>query len=90
MFFSKPLSEANGQTALALIEFKEDSEVSEAALQLLEEEAVMEDEALVTYLLLLCKGLQQEAFRASLQKLQLPKALQLDYQATLKGWSSQK
>lgn len=83
---SKPLTEANVRAALALIEFKEDLEVGEAALQLLEEGAVLQDVTLATYLILLCEGLQGDSLRDRFKKLQLPKALLLDYQAILKTW----
>lgn len=59
----RPLNEDNEKAALALVAFKEE-EVAERALQLLREPDIWQDEALSTYLILSCEGLQKEISRA--------------------------
>lgn len=88
----KPLNEDNEKAAIALINFKEDPEVAEACLKMLEQPEVRKHIPLATYLILVCEGLTdsqlQSKFLALAQDSCTPKALQQDFSSVSKTWDN--
>ena len=86
----KPYNIDNEKAAIALIAFKEDPEVANACLKLLQDPEVMKDPALATYLILVCEGLadpaQQGIFKSIASDPKTPKMLQIDFQTVIKFW----
>ncbi len=86
----RPLNEDNERAAIALIQFKNDPEVSDACLKMLQDPAVLKDLALSTYLILSCEGLSSEKERKEFLALaanpKLPKDLKRDMEAVMQAW----
>jgi hypothetical protein len=86
----KPLNADNEKAAIALIAFKEDPEVGNVCLKMLQDPSVFKDEILATYLILVCEGLnqtsQQQEFRALADHNLFPKNLQRDLQVIINAW----
>lgn len=87
-----PINEDNERAAIALIQFKEDSEVSQICLNLLKDPTVQKDVCLPTYLVLVCEGLVDENLRKEFislsQQSHLPASLKSDMQAVIRAWQS--
>lgn len=88
----RPLTGDNERAAIALVEFKDDPEVSSACLQMLKEIDPSKNIALATYLALTCEGLQSREQRRELLELAkrptTPKTLQLDIKTVAESWQS--
>lgn len=86
----KPLTGDNEKAAIALVTFKDDPVVGTACLQMLKELDIKKEEALATYLILACEGLQSKEERQELMKIAnlptTPKTLQLDIKSIAKAW----
>lgn len=86
----RPLTGDNEKAAIALIEFKDDPIVSAACLQMLKEIDLSKNNALATYLVLACEGLDSRAQRQELialaNKPSTPKSLRLDIQTVAESW----
>lgn len=86
----RPLNEDNETAALALLEFTEDPEVSNACLNLLKETDVQKDLPLATYLILCCEGLKDPAKRETFLQFtndpKLPNMLKRDILTVTKSW----
>lgn len=89
----RPLNADNEQAAIALVNFKNDPEVSAACLKMLKEIDLHKNEALATYLVLACEGLQdpamRQAFIALTHDAATPKILKQDIAAVSKSWKTE-
>lgn len=78
----RPITGDNDRAAVALLEFKDDSEVSSACLKMLQEIDLKKYTPLATYLVLACEGLSTAQERQTLlelaQKPSTPQSLRLD------------
>lgn len=87
----KPITIDNDQAAIALIEFKEDPEVSAACLKMLQELDMKKHETFATYLVLACEGLnssnEQMELLALAEKPTTPKSIRQDIAVVAKTWS---
>lgn len=84
-----PITMVNEQAAIALIRFKQDSEVSNACLQILKEIDLSKNLALATYLVLACEGLaspQQKELLALAENKATPKSIKQDIAAVAHAW----
>lgn len=85
-----PITADNEQAALALLRFKDDNEVSQACLKMLQEIDLDKQAPLATYLVLACEGLASPHDRKALQdiaaKPSTPKILKQDIAAVSKSW----
>ncbi len=88
----KPYNIDNEKAAIALIAFKEDPEVAETCLKILEDPETMKDPALATYLILSCEGLasptSREAFKAVASHPKTPSLLKQDFQSIVRSWKN--
>ncbi len=88
----KPLNEDNEKAAIALIAFKDEEDVSKAALEMLKDQQVRKDIPLATYLILACEGLRESKDRKTFQDLandpSTPKILSQDVKAVSKSWEN--
>ncbi|MGA8164554.1 MAG: hypothetical protein WB791_05945 [Waddliaceae bacterium] len=88
---TRPLNFDNERAAIALIAFKDESDVAAACLTLLIEEEVRAHSPLATYLALCCEGLkdpsQQAQFLSLLEDPNLPTALSQDVKTIAKIWT---
>lgn len=86
----RPLNEDNERAAIALIAFKDDEDVGQVALEMLQEAQVLQDIPLATYLILACEGLRDPESRKTFQALandpKIAKILAQDIQAVTKTW----
>jgi hypothetical protein len=86
----KPLNIDNEKAAIALINFKEDPEVSAACLNMLRDPEVRRQTLLATYLVLACEGLtdegQRKDFMALMEDNLTPQSLQKDMKILVKTW----
>lgn len=85
----KPINHDNEQAAIALINFKEDPEVSLASLSILKEIDLSKHEALATYLVLACEGLPKDSQAELIElgnKSNTPKTIKQDIQILTKLW----
>jgi hypothetical protein len=86
----KPLNTDNERAAMALIAFKNDPEIAEICLKMLQETTVLKQILLATYLILNCETLsldsQKEKFRQLETDPRFPKMLRQDFQAVIKAW----
>jgi hypothetical protein len=86
----RPLNIDNEKAAIALVAFKEDPEVAQAAFEMLSDAEVRKDPALPIYLALACEGLPQEK-RADFLKMSedpsLDKTLRQDMAVVAKSWN---
>lgn len=87
----RPINHDNEQAAIALVNFKDDPEVSAACLAMLKEIDLAKNEALAIYLILACEGLPSIAQKEQLIELAklpaTPKTLQQDILALSKLWN---
>lgn len=85
-----PITEDNERAAVALINFREDPEVSLATLQLLEDSSVRKKVPLSTFLTLCCKGLQSEEEKNRLKEIvkdpDTPSILDPDLTYVINSW----
>lgn len=85
-----PLNHDNEHAAIALINFKNDPEVSTTCLKMLKEIDLQKNELLATYLILACESLplesQQEQLLQLAQLPTTPKLLRQDITAIAKNW----
>lgn len=85
-----PINEDNERAAIALIQFKDDPEVSQVCFDLLKDPEVQKDVCLPTYLVLVCEGLaaglKREEFIALSKQGNLSSQLKTDMKAIIKGW----
>jgi len=86
----RPITEDNERAAIALIHFKDDSDVAKACLEMVKDPAVRKIVPLAVYLVLACEGLEEphdrEAFRALLDESTTPSILKTDIKSILKLW----
>lgn len=85
----RPINHDNEQAAIALINFKEDPEVSSACLSLLKELDIKKHEALATYLILACEGLPKSLQNELIEignNSSTPKNIKQDIQVVAKNW----
>lgn len=88
----RPLNHDNERAAIALVFFKDEPDVSEACLKMLQEIDLNTHLPLATYLVLSCEGLKKEEDRKALIELGnrqgLPKTLNQDIKAVAANWSA--
>jgi HEAT repeat protein len=88
---ARPITGDNERAAVALIIFKDDSEVSCACLKMLQEIDINKNITLATYLVLACEGLanihDQKELLALSKKPTTPKNISLDILAISKSWT---
>lgn len=87
----QPINLDNEQAAIALINFKDDPEVSIACLSILKDMDISKHEALAAYLLLACEGLPKDYHSQFIQlgnKPGAPKTIKQDIQILAKLWES--
>jgi hypothetical protein len=88
----RPLNFDNERAAIALIQFREDPEVSSTCLDLLQDPLARKDYALSTYLALACEGLkdskQREQFIQIAEDPQTFSSLARDIKTVAKSWES--
>lgn len=88
----RPLNSDNERAAIALLKFKDDPEVSQACLKMLEEIDVAKDLPLSTYLILACEGLrddsQKKKFVELAQNPKFPSMLKRDIASVSSLWSN--
>ena len=81
----RPLNEDNERAAIALVQFKQDPEVSEACFEMLKDPEIRKDLSLSTYLVLACEGLangsREKEFLAMAKDPSIPKPLRNDMMA---------
>ncbi|MBA3815084.1 MAG: HEAT repeat domain-containing protein [Parachlamydiaceae bacterium] len=85
----QPINHDNEQAAIALINFKEDPEVSLACLSILKEIDITKHEALATYLVLACEGLPKASQTQLIEladKLNTPKTIKQDIKVLANFW----
>lgn len=91
---SRPLTADNEKAAIALLQFKESSDVSSACFKMLQDPQVLKDLPLCTYLIMGCEHLEslelKESFLKMLEDPKLPKPLKLDMQTIAKEWKKTK
>ena len=90
---SKPITEDNEKAAIALLAFKEEEEeVANACFELLQQEDVLKDPCLPTYLVLVCTGLQDPIKKQMMKVMslsaKLPAALREDIKQVMKEWKA--
>lgn len=87
---SRPLNQDNDKAAIALIQFKDDPEVSAACLKMLQEIDLAKNALLATYLILACEGLkdptQRAEFIALSEKPSTPKSEKQDIKTIASLW----
>lgn len=87
----RPLNIDNERAAIALVKFKDDHEVAQACLTMLQEIDLVKEEALATYLVLACEGLsskkEREALLALAKHPKTPKTVRQDIMAVAKAWA---
>lgn len=87
---SRPLNDDNERAAIALVKFKDDPEVSEASLKLLNEIDLRQNQVFASYLVFVCEGLvdsdQRQQLLALAEKESTPKMLKADIKAMAKTW----
>lgn len=83
---AKPLNQDNERAAVALVSFKEDPDVAEAALKTLQEIDLNKNASLATYLILICEGLAKEEQRQAFKNIEFPKSLQQDAKVISSSW----
>ncbi|OJU80725.1 MAG: hypothetical protein BGO10_02795 [Chlamydia sp. 32-24] len=87
----KPYNEDNERAAIALMAFKHDDEVANTALSILNDQEVLKDLSLSTYLILLCEGLQsdnsRQAFKDLYENPNTPIFLKNDMKAVITNWN---
>lgn len=88
----RPLDFDNERAATALIQFKDDPEVTAACLKMLEDPQVWRDLPLSTYLILACEDLQDPASRQQLMNIakqpNFPSMLMQDIKIIVRNWST--
>lgn len=86
----KPYTIDNEKAAIALIAFKDEADVADSCLKMLQDPETMKDPALATYLILCCGGLtspvQKDAIKALASDPKTPKILQQDFKLLIKSW----
>jgi hypothetical protein len=86
----RPLNEDNVCAALALSYFDNDPEVAKACLQQLQQDDVLKNEPLATYLLMACFGLQsaseRKAFADLTKRKDFPESLKRDAKTIFAQW----
>ena len=89
---SKPINFDNERAAIALIEFKEDEEVSKECLKMLNDPITLKDTLLATYLILACEGLNdpelRKEFKVLSQRQDLIPSLRKDIETIANSWDS--
>lgn len=89
----RPLNEDNEKAAIALIQFKDDPEVSTRCFEMLKEQDVQKDPCLPTYLVLACEGLkgaaQRKAFLELSKEPQIPRQMREDMKVVMKNWEGE-
>lgn len=89
-----PLNEDNERAVIALIAFKEDEEVANFCLTLLQQAAIQKDFCLSTYLILVCAGLKDPAKRQLFKEMALDSHfspfLHQDMQVIVHDWEEEK
>lgn len=84
-----PINQDNERAAIALINFKDDPEVTETCLKMLQEIDLKKHQSLATYLVLTCESLPNNKQHVLLDLAKLPstpKSLQQDIIAVSHGW----
>lgn len=88
---ARPINHDNEQAAIALVNFKGDSEVSAACLAMLNEIDLNKYESLAAYLILACENLHSPAQQVQLLQLAklptTPKLLRQDIEIIAKNWN---
>lgn len=86
----KPINEDNERAAIALLAFKNDTEIAETCFEMLLNLDLKKDAFLATYLILGCSGLkntkEEPHFRALLERENFPKDLKNDVKSVLEEW----
>ncbi len=87
----KPINEDNHRAALALVHFKDDPEIAEAAWNLLKNYDFKKDDPIfASYLVYICEGLKGSShaaeFKGLLENPNISKSLKLDIQTIIKSW----
>jgi len=87
---SHPVTSDNERAAIALLQFKEDYEVSKACFDLLKEDEVLRNIPFATYLVLDCEGLkgseEEEDFKALAKDLKTPSPVRQEIKTITNGW----
>ncbi len=87
---STPINEDNERAGIALIAFKDDSEVTSTCFNFLKTLDLKQEIALATYLILICEGITDPALRKEFETFSklpsIPKELRLDFKTILDGW----
>ena len=88
----RPVTMDTERAAIALIQFKEDTEVADTCFDMLQNPEVLSNELLATYLVLACEGLtsseKRSQFRAMADDPKNPKTLRNDINMISKSWDS--
>lgn len=86
----RPLNVDNERAAIALVQFKQDSEVSAACFKMLQDPEVRKDLSLSTYLVLACEGLVDPVFQKEFLNLadasSTAPSLRADMKEIAKAW----
>lgn len=89
----RPLTFDNERAATALINFKDDPEVSKTALEMLKTLDLKRDQILANELILICEGLKSDADRKAFEVFaeagSTPPSLRLDIRAIVKCWNEE-
>ncbi|MBS4167655.1 hypothetical protein [Parachlamydia sp. AcF125] len=88
----RPLTHDTERAAIALVSFKDDEEVVQTCLSMLQEKGILSNLSLAPYLILACEGLkdpaQQKGFKELLSNPSLPKELALDIRTVIQSWET--
>ncbi|CCB87556.1 MULTISPECIES: hypothetical protein [Parachlamydia] len=89
----RPLTYDTERAAIALVSFKDDEDVAQTCLKMLQEKDILSNLSLAPYLILTCEGLkdpaQQKDFKELLNHPALSKELALDIRAVIHSWGNQ-
>lgn len=88
---ARPLTYDNERAAMALLQFKDDPEVSKTCLKMLKEIDLRRDNLLATHLILVCEGLsgdtQRQEFLALANTPNIPSSLRKDMLTIAETWN---
>lgn len=91
---SRPITSDNERAAIALIHFKDHTEVSKTAIDLIENQDFRNTTPLSCYLALIAEGTHDESLRERFRKASsekgIPKILQEDMKMVIKSWDKKK
>jgi len=86
----RPINQDNEKAAIALVAFKDEENVANFCIDLLQRADVQKDPCLPTYLILVCAGLKDEGKREELRKMaedkKLPSLMREDIKGIIHEW----